>query len=221
MKLTSQEIQTAMIEAQALRNEKGSRNSMMDSFLDRGLTNEDALVELGVVIAAGTDNFATATQGIILCIITNPAVYQKLQREIDGADVGTSTVTKQTARSLPYMNACILEGLRLMPPDTQLRERMVAPEGDTIGGYFVPGGTFIGFNSLAAQRNKDIYGEDADVFRPERWLDEDKSKVQNMYKTLELLFSYGSSKCLGYEMTFAEMEKIVFGVSAMSSCVSR
>jgi cytochrome P450 len=182
---------------------------MLSSFLSRGLTPSQALPELAVVIAAGTDNFATATQAVILCIITHPRVYHRLQQEIDNAGDVAFPVPDATGRSLPYLQACINEGMRRFPPDTQLRERMVAPEGDTVNGYFLPGGTFVGLNSQATQHDA-VYGSDTSIFRPERWLESDQAKVGQMYKTLELLFSHGTSKCLGYNMTYMEMGKIVF-----------
>lgn len=34
---------------------------------------------------------------------------------------------------------------------------------------FVPAGTLVGYQVYVLQRRKDIFGEDADEFRPERW----------------------------------------------------
>jgi cytochrome P450 len=124
------------------RENKVAKNDMLTSFLDRGLTAHQALPELAVVIAAGTDNLASATQAVIFNVITKPAVYQRLQAEIDAAvthgEAGLP-ISESAARSLPYLQACIAEGIRYMPPDTQLRERMVPPEGDTLCGHFLPG----------------------------------------------------------------------------------
>jgi len=50
-------------------------------------------------------------------------------------------------------------------------------------------------SSWALSRNKDIYGEDADLFRPERWLeDEKRARALEKYDTF---FGAGTFQCLG------------------------
>jgi cytochrome P450 len=212
--LTSKDIQHAVRTRIKERKENEFKSDMLSCFLEKGLTADHALPELAVVIASGTDNFASATQAIILCIITNPNTYRRLQEEIEAATAGgdiSFPISEIAARRLDYLQACICEGLRMMPPDTHLRERMVSPEGDTVHGYFLPGGTFVGLNSQATQLHP-VYGPDREMFRPERWLSKDEETLQQMHKTLELLFSYGSSKCLGYALTHIQISKIVFEV---------
>ena len=115
------------------------------------------------------------------------------------------------AKQLPYLQACILEGLRKFPPLSQLRERIVPPEGDIINGHRVPGGTFIGLNAWGTQLDK-VFGDDADVFRPERWLIPDEQRLRAMHEAHELIFGYGSTKCLGMPMAMVELNKMIFEV---------
>ena len=58
----------------------------------------------------------------------------------------SSPIKNAEARDLPYLQACISEGLRIYPPVGQLRERRVPPEGDEILDYRVSGGTYVGLN---------------------------------------------------------------------------
>ncbi|KAF2807476.1 uncharacterized protein BDZ99DRAFT_350275, partial [Mytilinidion resinicola] len=83
--------------------------------------------------------------------------------------------------------------------------------GDVLGGYNIPGGTFIGINSKAAQLG-DVFGADVEAFRPERWLVDDVERVTLMRRDLELVFNYGSTKCLGMTVACMEMNKVVFEV---------
>jgi cytochrome P450 len=115
------------------------------------------------------------------------------------------------ARKLPYLQACISEGLRKYPPLFQLRERIVSPQGDHLHGYRLPAGTCVGINGLATQIDN-VYGKDTDIFRPERWLIDDKGLLRQMHRTLELVFGYGGSKCLGVNMAYMELNKIIFEV---------
>lgn len=109
----------------------------------------------------------------------------------------------------------IYEGLRMQIPFSGLLMKQVPPEGDTLAdGRFVPGGTRIAHNTLAIQRRRDIFGEDADVFRPERWLDGvSPEQRQRMVQTTELVFGYGRWGCLGKPVAFLELQKVFVEVS--------
>lgn len=88
----------------------------------------------------------------------------------------------------------------------------VPAAGDVINGIFVPGGTKIGFGAYGIYRNKAIWGEDADSFRPERWLDVSPEKLKVMESHLELVFSYGKYKCLGKDIAMMELNKVFIEV---------
>lgn len=157
-----------------------------------------------------------AAQGIIRCIVANTAVCRKLQQEIDNTLARERIGFLETAKdlvikNLPYLQACISEGLRVYPPVFQLRERQVPREGDCMHGYHIPGGTFVGINGIASQRSP-LYGNNLETFHPERWLIDDKIQLRKMQRNLELVFGYGASKCLGTNMANIELNKIVFEV---------
>ena len=58
------------------------------------------------------------------------------------------------------------------------------PEGATIDGYELPGGTLVGVNTWVLHRNTEIFGRDVNVFRAERWLEADKEVLQGMKQNL-------------------------------------
>lgn len=131
-------------------------------------------------------------QSTLLAIILNPQVYQALKSEIRIAIASkflSSPIQHSEARQLPYLQAYVFEGLRKFPPLSQLRVRMVPPEGDVIKGHRIPGGTFIGLKAWGTQLDK-VFGDDPEVFRPERWLIGDMERLKAMYQTHELIFGY-------------------------------
>lgn len=165
---------------------------------------------------AGSDTTATSMRATLLHIITNPPVYAALQREIDTAIAAghvSDPIQDSEARRLPYLQACIKEGLRIFPPITQLRERMTPPEGDTISGVFVPGGVYVGLNAWGTQLNEDVYGPDAAVFKPERWLLAEGEQLKEMERCQELVFGYGATKCLGIPIALMNLNKVFVQVS--------
>lgn len=172
--------------------------------------------------AGGTDTTATAAQGVIFSILNDPAIYSRLRAELDSfcrlhRNTLKFPVQDAMARRMPYLQACIYEGLRKYPPLFQLRERVVPATGGHLHGFYLPAGTFVGINGLATQLD-DVYGDDPQTFSPERWLIEDGVRLRQMHRVLELVFGYGSSKCLGLKMAYTELNKIVFEVRRWVAC---
>ncbi|KAJ4291335.1 hypothetical protein N0V88_006343 [Collariella sp. IMI 366227] len=75
---------------------------------------------------------------------------------------------------------------------------------------FMPGGATIGYSAVAMHRDKKVYGEDADLFRPERWFEPDEGKLAAMLKVNELTFGHGRWQCLGKNVAQMELNKTVF-----------
>jgi cytochrome P450 len=155
------------------------------------------------------------------CSISSPTRSCTLQKEIDsGIATGkiSSPITDAEARQLPYLQACIKEGLRIMPPASGAFFKTVPPAGDTIDGKFIPGGTQIGSSPLGIHCSKKIFGTDADMFRPERWLDASEEHFAYMASTVDLIFHYGKYQCLGKNVALMEFNKVFVEVRADVSC---
>lgn len=119
-------------------------------------------------------------------------------------------------RELTKSKAFIWESLRYRPPVALLFPKVVPPEGDHLEGQFVPGGTKIAFDSWSFGRRTDIYGDDAGVFRPERFLEASPEKRVEMEKTTELMFGFGRYMCAGKVFAFMELNKVFVEVSALT-----
>jgi cytochrome P450 len=106
----------------------------------------------------------------------------------------------------------IIETLRLFPPFTGLPFKVIPPGGDTIDGKHVPGGTLIAPNFWMTGRNRAVFGDDAEVFRPERWLEAaegpDRERRAEMRRVAELAFGYGRWGCAGKMIAFLELNKV-------------
>ncbi|KAL8910993.1 MAG: hypothetical protein Q9171_003762 [Xanthocarpia ochracea] len=166
---------------------------------------------------AGSDTTATALRATLLNIVTNPSIYAKLQSEIDfiAATEDESDIVKNDVanQKMPYLQACIKEGLRVFPPITALRERVTPPEGDIIDGHHIPGGVNVGLNMRGVLLNE-AFGSDASVFRPERWLEADTKQLNEMKNIHELVFGHGFTRCLGINIAKMNLNKVLFEVGA-------
>ncbi|KAL7622954.1 hypothetical protein AAE478_006633 [Parahypoxylon ruwenzoriense] len=186
------------------------RQDMLGSFVRHGLNRRECESEILFQIIAGSDTTATAIRGTLLYLLTSPLAYLRLRGEIDRAIAEgriSSPIKADEAKDLEYLQAVIYEGLRINIPFSGLTMKEVPPEGDTIHGKFIPGGTRIAHSFLSVQRSTAVYGADAEVFRPERWLGIDAEKHREMVQTTELVFGYGRWGCSGKNVAFMELNK--------------
>ncbi|KAI1381837.1 cytochrome P450 [Hypoxylon crocopeplum] len=187
------------------------RRDTLASFIEQGITKEEAINELMLQVVAGTDSTATGIRMTLLLLVTNPTAYSKLQSEIDDAILrgkASSPIRDAEARQLPYLQAVIKEGLRAFPVVTATFFKKVPKGGDVISGYFVPEDTEVGHNVLGIMRAKKYWGNDADVFRPERWLEADDETSEMMTRVIETLWGSGRYKCLGRAIAQMELNKV-------------
>jgi cytochrome P450 len=196
------------------------KQDILGSFIRHGLTQLEAESESLLQIMAGADSTATAIRITMWYVMSNPLVYSKLQKEIDEADakglLSSPVISDAEAKMLPYLQAVIKEGLRIWPPGAGISTKFVPPEGEVLAdGRFIPGGTRLAWAAWGTQHNKAVYGEDARLFRPERWLElpPDSEQMIAMERTHEMIFGTGRYGCLGKRVAFVELNKIFATVS--------
>ncbi|KAI4725619.1 cytochrome P450 [Aureobasidium sp. EXF-10728] len=202
----------------ALNNRHGSLRTLaakeISGRMDRGSDRKDILSKLhaaqkdkvelddnGVIsmatsnIFAGSDTTAISTRAIIYYLLKNPQYKQRLIEEIDDfrRQGKLSDLVKLTeADSMPYLQAVMYEALRCHPAVGMSLPRVTPAGGATIANTFIPAGTVVGANPWVVHRNKEVYGEDVEDFRPDRWLKEDTGDMHiswmEMSKLIPTLF---------------------------------
>ncbi|KAK4167943.1 cytochrome P450 [Cladorrhinum sp. PSN259] len=188
------------------------KNDMLGSFVKHGLTQNEANNEIVIQILAGSDTTATVIRATLLHVITNPRVAEALRKELEARGITgrdeESIISDAEARTLPYLQATIKEGMRIFPPVSGVSPKVVPPGGDTFKGVHLPAGTWVGYCAWGVMRRPEIFGEDAAEFRPERWLEAGPEKLKEMESTLELTFGYGRWQCLGKTIALIELNKV-------------
>ncbi|KAE8153030.1 cytochrome P450 [Aspergillus avenaceus] len=165
--------------------------------------------EVLLVLLAGADTTGTVFQALVHHLLVNPDIYEKMMAEIDmaareGLIPDNIPDYSLILEYLPYYVACVRETLRLNPPAPNIFPRYVSEPGIELYGKFAPAGTEISGNPWIMQRDPALFGPDAEEFRPERWLDADKTKLYNKHM---LTFGYGSRVCLGRNIAMMELFK--------------
>jgi cytochrome P450 len=130
------------------------------------------------------------------------------------ATFGTNPSAAELAsllESLPYLNAVCNETLRFFPPVPIIRRTCNTPTA--ILGVPISPGTRIILSPWATNRNPALWGADANVFKPERWINQDTGKankhggMQSNYANLT--FSHGPRSCTGQNFAKAELRSLV------------
>jgi cytochrome P450 len=160
---------------------------------------------------AGIDVTAAAFQSILVYILSDGEVYKRVVEEIDGfpGEVRVAQLTDILSHC-PYYVACIQEALRLCPPAPNILPRLVSPPSMEIDGRHVPSGMEISCSPWIVNRDPSLYGNDAELFRPDRWLGTlEERKLLTKYSET---FGYGSRACLGKDLAMLILYKVPFQV---------
>ncbi|KIW68377.1 hypothetical protein PV04_04330 [Phialophora macrospora] len=193
-------------------SESKSEQDMLNSFIKHGLTQLEAESESLLQILAGSDSTATTIRMTLLFILTNPAVYIKLRTEIDSAiadgQISFPVVKHSEAQALPYLQACIKEGLRMWQPLNGIGTKLSPPEDIEVCGVRIPAKTQVAIGQHMMMRRRDLFGEDASIFRPERWVENNPETLKRMERVWELTFSAGRFTCLGKGIALMELNKV-------------
>ena len=166
-------------------------------------------------VSGGSDTTAVGLRTLVYELLNNPAIYARFMEELkaileqrDGVESNDKPITWAESLKMTYFQACIKEALRSCPAASQILPRIVPDGGIELCGKQLPAGTVVGCNAWTVHRDKDLYGSDADVFRPERWLDSTSEHVRKM-ESLLFAFGAGSRSCIGKNIAMLEMCKFV------------
>ncbi|KAL8999894.1 MAG: hypothetical protein Q9169_001299 [Polycauliona sp. 2 TL-2023] len=191
-------------------------------------TTDDRLVlrdQLLGIFLAGRDTTSALLTNLFFVLARNPGVWKQLHEEIGSLDGKHPTLDE--LKGLKYLSSCLNETLRLYPivqgTSRVATKDLVLPTGggdDARSPVFVSAGTLVIFHMAALHKRKDLWGEDADDFRPERWQDEKASwfaLTEASYTVVRLLQEFSGiesrdpepwTECIGATITSANGAKL-------------
>ncbi|KAI0855331.1 cytochrome P450 [Xylaria cubensis] len=179
------------------------------------VTETDMLVNLLTTLIAGADTTAITIRTIFYYALKNPEIYNRLESEILAAEL-KQPASYSLSRAIPYLEATVREAMRIHPAVCMLLERYVPEPGLNLpDSSFIPAGTAIGVNPYVIGRNKKVWGPDADMFRPDRWLqgeeesDKDYHERMKLFNAADLTFGGGARVCIGRHIAYLEVYKVV------------
>ncbi|KAI0791316.1 cytochrome P450 monooxygenase CYP63 [Abortiporus biennis] len=169
-------------------------------------------------LLAGRDTTATLLTFLTYFMALHPDVCQKMRAEVLEQVGPTASPTFETIKNLRYMHAVINETLRLYPPVPGIGRSTrdfpaVFPKSDPTyperqnKPVVAPKDAYITLICYLPQRNKVLWGEDAEEFDPDRWLDSRLKRFTD-HPSMYLPFSAGPRICLG--QNYARNEAMYF-----------
>jgi cytochrome P450 len=172
------------------------------------VSDDEIIMNAALFIVAGSETTATELCGLINYLLRDPERFQKLKDELRGACKTEADLNMDILGALPYMNACIEEGLRIFPPVPIGLLRRVPKGGSLIDGHTVPGGTSVCVSSWGASHSaSNFYNPDS--FIPERFLPGASPEFANDVRKAAQPFSTGPRGCIGRNLTYVELRLIL------------
>lgn len=190
---------------------------IMDKNHDTNILSKAVLEQEAIApILAGSDSVAAHVRAVVLFLTTNSVALSRLKSEIDTADAKglLSDVPRfsQVRDHIPYFELVHREAMRIYPQVGSTLPRKVPKGGYTVNGHYLPAGTMVGVSQWAVGRSKEIFGEDVEVFRPERWDENEFNGDIQKQKTRDLAyipFSKGPMMCTGHNIAKLEISKLL------------
>ncbi|KAK2991365.1 hypothetical protein RJ640_024038, partial [Escallonia rubra] len=164
-------------------------------------------------IIAGKDTTATTLSWFIYMLCKHPEVQENVAQEIKEATSKkvftnipefVASLNDEALERMEYLHAVLTETLRLYPAVPV--DAKICFSDDTLpDGFSVRTGDMVAYQPYAMGRMRFIWGDDAEDFRPERWLDENGSfQQESPFKFTA--FQAGPRICLGREFAYRQMK---------------
>ncbi len=162
-------------------------------------------------LIAGHETTASALSWAICMFCKNPGMQSRLRDEVRSAlpdPRSSKSISSVNIDSLPHLNAFCNEVLRLYSP-VPVTVR-VAAQDTTILDHFIPKGTSMMLFPWATNANKDLWGDDAEEFNPDRWMGPGRVNTGGAKSNYAFMtFLHGPRSCIGQDFAKGEFVCLV------------
>lgn len=198
--------------------EKSSISSVdiLSRFLISGYYDDEFVTDVVIsFILAGRDTTSAALIWFFWSVFCDSRVEKEILWEI--REKSESPVYDEV-KGMVYTHASLCETMRLYPP-VPLDTKAAMKDDVLPDGTAVKKGTRVVYHPYAMGRVEGVWGKDWADFRPERWLEKDELAGSDGKWNFVArdpytypVFQAGPRVCLGKEMAFLQMKKVVAGV---------
>nr|QWX90777.1 cytochrome P450 CYP325A [Anopheles funestus]UBF41904.1 cytochrome P450 [Anopheles funestus] len=174
---------------------------------DEDLAMKEIENHIYTIIGAGSETSANQVAYILMLLAMHPDVQDRVYEEIRSIYGDSSlNVSYDTISAQNYLDQVIKETMRLFPVAPLIGRETI--ETVELGNVVVPPGVTLLMNILTVHRNKDLWGERAHVFDPDRF-DPSTYDTDKHHPFSYIPFGGGPRNCIGYRYGMFTMKIMV------------
>ncbi|QCD95112.1 Cytochrome P450 [Vigna unguiculata] len=207
-------IKTEQVQQNSQSDFPEKKADMVSRFLALNETDPKYLRDIILsFVIAGRDTTAATLSWFFYMLCKHPHIQEKVVHEVGevtelkntcSIDELADRLTDEALGKMHYLHAALTETLRLYPA-VPLDGKLCLSDETLPDGFRIRKGDSISYQSYSMGRMEFIWGEDADEFRPERWLDETGTfQPQSPFKFTA--FQAGPRICLGKDFAYRQMK---------------
>lgn len=202
------------------KGEKSETGSGRNDILERLINGKDAYgnrmerkeitAEALTQLIAGSDTISNTSCAVFYWILHGEraapgSILPRLRAELDAAIPASDSVASYAqVKNLPFLKRCIDEGMRLHSTSAIGLPRIIVGQVAEFDGHIFPPGTVLSVPSYTIHHLEEIWGEDVNDFKPDRWLN-----LNARQKMAFNPFSYGPRACVGQNVAVMELQIII------------
>ncbi|SPB46694.1 Major Facilitator Superfamily protein [Aspergillus niger] len=185
-----------MMQGKLAKNERtGDHLTYLSNLEQSGPFNHDEYIgQLRTIIAAGFESSGGSLSFVIYCLAANRDAQQSVREELRNAKRGRMELDETSTNGF--------------------QSSMRAIRDTTIKGRLIPRGTHIGICPKAINCSRELWGDDAEEFNFERWIDRSDPHNPTQVPTggapstaCMLSFGYGTRSCVGRHLAMAQIKR--------------
>ncbi|KAG2213932.1 hypothetical protein INT47_001201 [Mucor saturninus] len=176
---------------------------LIDEETGQGFTADELKNQCLTFLAAGHETTSVSLSWALWLLAKDQTIQDELRSEVLALFKGDDVPSYDAINALPLLNNVIRETLRLIPSVPMVSR--VARVTTTLGSYVLPMGTQIDISIMALHHSTEIWGSDAEEFKPKRW--DSSEKIGNAYQYMPFLA--GGRQCIGYKFALVEFKMLL------------
>lgn len=166
------------------------------------LSEHELVDEIKTIIVAAQDTSAIISSTVLLMLAMHKDVQQKVVDKLRSVMGMDDYLNFETLNELNYLDVVIKEAMRLFPV-VPFIFRAVSGEVELSSGHVLPAGANVIISIYELHHRKDIWGDDADQFRPERF---SRENIKSLDPYAYIPFSKGPRMCIGWKYAILLMK---------------
>lgn len=153
--------------------------------------------EAQMIIGAGLETTAWALTTTFYHLISNPPILDNLRAELERANLDPMSMPDVIRlEKLPYLSACIQEGIRLSYGVSSRNPRISPDKPTRYKDWVIPSGTPVSMTIIDVHHDEHIF-PNSRSYIPERWLHNPKTVDGRNLNRYFVSFGKDARSCLG------------------------